>query len=234
MQTYSFKKPGIGAISTTLICLFLLTKLGLWQHQRLDWKTALLDTINTGVSTETVPLPQTIENPKSWDYRPVTVTGEFLHEQELYIQPRSFKDKAGGHILTPFKRASGDIVLINRGWIPKGSTDYNQPEGMLQITALVKTPFESGYFTPPNSPDKNQWYWIDKTGIEAHWSIETLPILLFETDKGDKQYPIGGQLRTDYPNDHFEYMIFWFSMIFVLVVVFILSHMTRTNQKDDA
>lgn len=226
---YHFKKPGRGATLITFICILLLAKLGLWQHQRLAWKTDLLDRIQTGISAAPIPLPDHIDKKEDWEYRTVSLSGSFAHDKELYIQPRTLKDQAGGHVVTPFHMDNGDTVLVNRGWIPHGKTDYTRPTGHISLTANIRFPYSPTYFTPENNPAKNNWYWMDNIAISEHLDLETRPLLLFATaGETDAVFPIGGQLRTYYPNDHFGYMVFWFGMIPVLLVIYILSHITRT------
>ena len=50
--------------------------LGIWQLERLAWKTDLIDRIERGLAAPPAPLPARPIDP-GFDYRHVTVTGRF-------------------------------------------------------------------------------------------------------------------------------------------------------------
>jgi len=85
-------------------------------------------------------------------YRPVYVRGQFLHDQELFVAPRTRDGEVGAHVVTPLQLASGcvrapqhgrcripanrlqrggtwyaaahsDTVLVDRGWVPRAQLD---------------------------------------------------------------------------------------------------------------
>ena len=70
------------------------------------------------------------EELKDVEYRPVRVRGEFLHENIVYIGPKtkihngnvdlfSPPQENGYHVITPFKLENSEKrILVNRGWVP--------------------------------------------------------------------------------------------------------------------
>lgn len=63
--------------------------LGTWQVQRKRWKENLIAELNSRTSADPVELPKSLEEIERLEYRPVRVRGHFLHDQELYMGPRT-------------------------------------------------------------------------------------------------------------------------------------------------
>lgn len=123
--------------------------LGTWQLRRLKWKTNLIASCEDRLTYEPVPLPKkfTPDMCEDWEYRRCTVTGHFLHDEELLIGPR-VKNGVKGYILfTPFVRKdTGERILIERGWISEEKVvpasrnlkHLSLPQGDITITVLVR------------------------------------------------------------------------------------------------
>lgn len=234
MNKYHFQKPGWGTTVFMLVCLTLMLILGGWQYKRLGWKMELLSRIEAGMAAPHVQLPVSVDDPAAWAYRRVTVTGRFVHDKVIRLQPRTHNDRPGVHVVTLFHPAEGLPVFVNRGWLPQEQEDFPRPAGDVTLTAQIGMLPVAGTFTPPNSPDKNAWYWFEKAAADRHFGVTTRDYLLYMTaDAGQQEtYPLPGQLRLDYPNDHFAYMLFWLGMAFALIVVYILSHLSQETKKE--
>ncbi len=197
---------------------------------RLAWKTALIDHITAQMAAKPVPLPEKIDHPEQWEFRRVSMAGKFLYRHEFLIKPRTLDGVNGYHMVVPFKRASGGIVFVNRGWI---SDDLMKkavrPDGMVTVEGIVQVPHKST-FTPENDLLKNDWYWPDLNAMAdaSHFEEDVAPVIVNVAAKKEGLYPMGGQMRLDIPNDHKQYAIFWYVMALVLLGVYVLSQM-----KDD-
>ena len=55
------------------------------------------------------------------EWTPVELTGNYLVDQELLVRNRPIAGQPGFIQLVPFQLASGEIVIIERGWIPANS-----------------------------------------------------------------------------------------------------------------
>ncbi|KAJ3153047.1 surf-like protein [Geranomyces michiganensis] len=152
--------------------------------------SVLLDLIEKAESRlhlDPVPLPPTQQllapssaSSHDEEYRRVRVSGEFLHDLEMLLGPRTRNDQAqgGGLIgggnpvgffsITPFRRADdGTIILVNRGWIPRDKRDKRtRPEGfkhgVIEIEGLMRSPETANKLSMiSNVPEKNEWFWLD-------------------------------------------------------------------------
>ena len=124
--------------------LALMIGLGVWQLERLAWKTDLIDRIERGLAAPPVPLPARLDDP-GFDYRRVTVTGRFDAVHAFPLLARVHDGAAGIQVVTPLLRDDdGPAVMINRGWVPLG------PDGKPAAfaAALNAAPFASDVGRP--------------------------------------------------------------------------------------
>ncbi|BAO42155.1 cytochrome oxidase assembly protein SHY1 [Kluyveromyces marxianus DMKU3-1042] len=124
--------------------------LGTWQLRRLKWKTNLIASCEDKLTYDPIPLPKhfTPDMCEDWEYRKCTVTGRFLHDEEIFVGPRVRKGTKGYILYTPFiRKDTGERILIERGWIaeeklvPSSRTlrHLSLPEGdNVTVTVLVR------------------------------------------------------------------------------------------------
>ncbi len=103
-----------------LAAFAVLIGLGVWQLQRLHWKEGLIAEIETRTKSEPISLDQAIaiaREGRDPSYYRVKVEGRFDHAKELYLYAVS-EGRAGWHVITPLKTEDGEVVLIDRGFVP--------------------------------------------------------------------------------------------------------------------
>ncbi|MGP1396393.1 MAG: SURF1 family protein [Inquilinaceae bacterium] len=232
----------------TLIVLPMLTiliGLGIWQLERLKWKADLLDRIETQTASDAVALPADIDDPAAWAYRPVTVTGTFLHDRELYLLPRTHEGAVGVHVLTPLRRTdvgAGAVayVLIDRGWVPMDRRDparrpAGQVGGVVTVEGIARAPAGRAWMQPDNRPDTNEWFGIDLAAMARHAGVDGFAPVFIEADVAPQPggVPVGGQTRIAFANNHLQYALTWFGLAAVLAVVYgVYSLKSRRLDKD--
>ncbi|MBI3440234.1 MAG: SURF1 family protein [Proteobacteria bacterium] len=218
-------QPALWATFFTLLLFTVLVGLGTWQLKRLEWKTTLLAQISNQMQKPPVPLPETITNPAAWEYRRVTLAGHFLYNHEFLIKPRVLNGVNGYHMLVPFQRASGGVVIVNRGWISdEWMSRAVRPQGTVQVEGIVQLAHPT-YFTPPNNPQKNDWYWADiKAMADAAKVKDPLPVIVNIAKKEPGIYPVGGRVEVNITNNHAQYALFWFTMALILQIIFFIRY----------
>lgn len=104
-----------------VLIIAVLLALGTWQVQRLQWKLALIERVDTRVHAEPVAAP----GPQAWahvsaeadEYRHVFLTGSYLPDYSTRAQ--AVTERGPGYwLLTPLCMADGAIVFVNRGFVP--------------------------------------------------------------------------------------------------------------------
>jgi surfeit locus 1 family protein len=212
----------------TLIALAMslaLISLGTWQVRRLHEKEELLLTIHARMAQKPAPLPEKIEDPEAWNYRRVTMAGRFLYAHEFLVKPRMLDGQVGYHEYVPFRRASGGVVLVNRGWISDALLKQEtKPQGIVQVEGIAQAP-RKAKFTPENDPAKNDWYWPDAAAMARAANLQApAPVIVSVAARQEGVYPAGGQVRIDIPNDHKQYAVFWYAMSLLLLGVWFVAH----------
>jgi len=209
--------------------------LGVWQTQRRQWKLNLISELECKSNAAPLPLPQSISDIEALEYQQVKVSGTFVHEKEHFIGPRSLltggseaesrglssnPEAIGWHVITPFKisegEREGDTILVNRGWVPqsklKASTrPEGQTSGPVDLVGVVRKTETRQQFAPKNRTESNQWQFRDIPGLAE--KLDTSPIFLDATvETTIPGGPIGGQTKVTLRNEHFSYLVTWFTL----------------------
>lgn len=173
-----------------------------------------------------LPLPPTIDPAAvgDFDYRRVTATGRFRHDQEMLVGPRMRESKEGYIVMTPLEREGGSTILVYRGWIPKNKSSQQSrplglPQGEVVVEGLLREPFKKNMFTPDNNIEKGEFYFPDVkqmaelTGSTPVWIEETMtPDLLTAYDRESKGVPIGRPAEVLLRNNHTQYIFTWYTL----------------------
>lgn len=214
------KKAQRWALATAVIGVAVLLALGTWQVSRLAWKTDLIASMQARMALPQAPLPEMPENPQDWVFRRVGMAGRFLPEQTVLIGPRTHEGRAGVRVFTPFLRASGGIVFVDRGWAaPEVAADLAPVAGTVFVSGIVRVP-ERGPFVPDNNPENGQWYWPD-LGVMATGEAKAVAAIYVAADAAtgtDGVVPL--PVRVDLRNDHLQYALFWYGMAVILLIFY--------------
>jgi len=219
----------------TLAALTLLIGLGVWQLQRLEWKEGLIGEIEARSKGAPITLKEAIEFSRAGkdpSYYRVRVKGRLENDKERYLYALSNDGEPGWHIITPFESDEGDLVLVDRGFVPEHLRDPSarssgQLVGEVEVTGLVRLPEVQGLFIPDNVPAANHWFWRDLNGLIFSMyptaTMDAAPFFL-ELEKSDVPggWPEGGQTRLELPNNHLQYAITWFLLAGAVVVIYIV------------
>ncbi|XP_077285144.1 surfeit locus protein 1 [Arctopsyche grandis] len=208
--------------------------LGCWQVRRREWKVNLIKVLEEKTNSEPIDFPEDLWELNMLEYCPVKVTGHFLHDKEFVIGPRALIEKGGSMsggsiissssknqgfvVITPFQlKDRKEIIMINRGWVPpKMKMPADRPEGQInyevEIIGTVRSNEKRPTFVPKNIPEKGMWFYknLDEMAVIAG----SAPVLLDARGTNDvlKGWPIPNQTRVTYRNEHFAYLVTWFSL----------------------
>jgi surfeit locus 1 family protein len=237
-----------------LAAFAVLIGLGTWQMERKRWKEDLLAKIAARVHADPIVLfTPPVENKEPggryemalgpddlrdrYEYRHVLVRGRFLHDKERYLYAPA-PEGPGWHVYTPLQLEAGDMVWINRGWVPDAkkapeTRAQGQVAGPVEVRGLVRFPAAKGAFTPENDVDRNLWYWPDVAAMTASAFPGARPpvkSLVIEADAKPEPpggLPRGGVTRLELPNRHLEYALTWYGLAATLVGVYLAFVISR-------
>ncbi len=230
----------------TVLALIVLIGLGTWQLIRLAEKDQQTAQIEASLSAPPVLVPSSSEwaalKPADYDYRRVSLTGQFQHDKEAlvfgFISVGNRGDtREGFFALTPFVLADGSTIIVNRGFVPQELRDQSKrPEGLIQgtvtLTGLMRAPEKKGSFTPEDEPAKNLFFTIDPLSIAHARQIEQAAPFIVDADKSGPsgQWPEGGHTVVALVNNHLQYAITWFALALGLAGVFFVFATNRLHR----
>jgi surfeit locus 1 family protein len=214
--------------------LALLSGLGAWQLERLQQKEALIASVEAGLAAAPVPLSAILKaDQAAWEWRHVRVSGHFLHDREQYLFAQGPLGATGVHVVTPLVMPDQKIVLVDRGFVPDALRDplrraKGQAAGDIELTGVLRLSERPGTFTPAPDPKTRLWFVRDIPAIAKAAGVHVAPAMI-EADSTPNPggWPLGGQTRVDFPNDHLQYAITWFSLALVLFAIYFLYHHSR-------
>jgi cytochrome oxidase assembly protein ShyY1 len=111
----------VGVVVAT-VCVFL----GRWQWHRHEWRDAQIAIAEANYDADPVPLEQVVDDPADAlpddaQWRPVSVTGHYL-DTTVLLRNRPVDGNPAYHVVVPFVVAgSGDVLVVDRGWVPTGA-----------------------------------------------------------------------------------------------------------------
>jgi surfeit locus 1 family protein len=222
-MNYVNKKGVTGALLLTLSGVAILCLLGTWQIKRLTWKEDIISTLETEYAKDPAQNLYSFTDLQQDDaVRYGSIEGVFDYKKEILVGPKTYEGDIGFHILTPLDMGQGQHILVNRGWIGEDRTDeIMNPQGRVLVIGLIRAP-DWNAFTPDNSPENNVWTKLDINQIARAKNIETIAPLIMYAESASE--PFGRVVMTEQRwlprNKHKQYAIFWFSMAFILLVIF--------------
>jgi ankyrin repeat protein len=131
---------------------------------------------------------------------------------------------------------SADAVrfLIDRGAVPERFLDpasraAANPQGVVSITGVWRTPDPPGAFTPAPDRARHIWYSRDVAGIAAANGLELAAPVVIDADATPNPggWPRGGQTVVEFRNQHLSYAVTWFGLAVCLLGVWLAFHISR-------
>lgn len=184
--------------------------------QRLIWKENLLATLDERIHEQPISAAE-FSDIESDEFRLLEDFGHYDFANEMQVLHQSYNGKVGTHIITPFVTDTGEIFLVNRGWVPY-EEEFHKPEGKQHVYGVIRKNPRHGYFALENEPEKNIWYNInlDEMGSDAGFYIEAQS----EDDELKADYPIALPKEIKIYNEHLQYVITWFGMCVALLIMY--------------
>jgi len=233
--------PGVLAVAG----LAVLIGLGNWQMSRKAWKEGLIAQIGARAHAPAVSLSDAL---RQWrdsgdvEYLHVRLNGRFLHARERHVFAVDERLGPGFNIYTPLVTPEGQLVLVNRGFVPASLQDPSarsagQVDGEVALVGLARHPTPRGAFTPASEPARNRFYWPDYSAMLAsvpeagRGDLSAVPFFLDADAEPAYRggFPRGGVTRLSLPNRHFEYALTWYGLALTLIGVFAAFARARLN-----
>ena len=197
-----------------LVGCAVLVGLGVWQLQRLEWKTAKLAQIAAKISATPVTLPTTV-TPENDIYLPVTVNGRLLGPEAFVITGLA-QAGAGYRVIGAFEVAgNGRKIMVDLGFVAEADRAVELPSTPMTVTGNLNWPAEKDSYTP--EPELLRKLWFARE-VERMANVLGTEQVMVVANAIDPAIPAISPLPVDIssvPNDHLNYAITWFSLAVV-------------------
>lgn len=218
------------ALATVLaLALVGFVALGVWQLQRMAWKHALIARVDARVHAEPVAPPARRDWARVSDardgYRRVALTGRFIAMPEMRAQ--AVTELGAGHwSMAALQTDQGDIVWVNRGFVPLDATGGALPEGLVKVTGLLRMSEPVGGFLRRNDPANGRWYSRDVVAMAASQGLSVASTAPYFVDAATvtasvqqrgreaapAPWPRAGMTVVRFRDPHLTYALTWFGM----------------------
>ena len=192
------------------------TALGVWQVERLHWKHELIARVDARIHATPAAPPAHIDWPQASaardEYRRVVASGEYLQHRDTRVQAVTERGP-GWWLLTPLHDDDGNIILVNRGFVPNDwAGDAAVPTGHVRVVGLLRMSEPGGAFLRKNDVAHDRWYSRDVAAIaQARGLGEVAPWFIdAEHDAAAPEWPAGGMTVVHFRDQHLQYALTWF------------------------
>ena len=222
----------LGAILLTAI----FAGLGVWQVQRLAWKTRLIAQVEARIHASPAAPPTQDEwrsVGKDDQYRRLVLSGVFDQGRDTRVQAVTALGP-GWWVMTPFRVDAGYRVLVNRGFAPSGPAGAwaPPPKGEQTIVGLLRISEPHGGFLRANEPQADRWRSRDVAAIAARRGLSPVAPYFLDVEKSSQDgWPRGGMTVVRFANSHLAYALTWFAMAALTLVGWrlVLRHGRETS-----
>lgn len=212
------KRPATSALLAVVagvLCAGLVA-LGVWQVERLAWKSALIAQVDARLHTAPVAAPA----PARWPaitreadaYRHVAARGRYRDDRATLVQAVTERGP-GFWVMTPLVTDRGFTLLVNRGFVAQRGVV--PPGGAASVTGLLRLSEPGGAFLRRNDSANDRWFSRDVAAIAAARGIGRVAPYFVDADAAPgsaAQAPVGGLTVVRFANNHLAYAITWFTL----------------------
>ena len=217
----------------TIVLAPILFGLGLWQTDRADQRSAILDRYTSRIHSPPVAVGPALEAWGEIEYRQVRVNGTWDQSREFFLDNQILNGRAGFHVITPLLlKGNATGVLVNRGWIRAEADRSILPatdpiDGIVELTGIAVIPPENTFTLGDDGPldDNSSPVWqvldLNRFSDAAPYTIQKFVVQL------DPSHPDGFERQWKPPSDewifrHKAYAFQWFALCATLLVIYFL------------
>ncbi|MDH5356958.1 MAG: SURF1 family protein [Gammaproteobacteria bacterium] len=229
-------KPSWLMLFIMLSSVGLFAALGFWQLDRAGYKQLVEDKYESRLAADYVPFKAT-ENWSEIEYQKVILQGQFDTERTLLLDNQLYKGRAGYHVISPFTLSTGDVVLVNRGWVAAGVSRQILPA----IEMPVNQNLARGVVTIPG----DDIYRMGDIFLEGDWPqvIPFIDIPILQAEFESRLFPIvvwlGAEQQGAYirdwqpvwlkPEKSRAYAWQWFAFAAIALILFFVLNLRKLH-----
>ena len=189
-------------------------QLGLWQTRRAEQKIAL--GVQLAAGERAVPGgDEALAAGTEWTR--VRLSGQWLAAKGIFVDNRVHQGRAGYHVVMPLILASGQAVLVKRGWVPAGMDRSTLPQIVspadeVTIEGRIRVPEARPYTLAAQAGEGRLWQYLDVAAYRAWSGLPVMDVVVEQSSASDdalvRDWP-----RPDLGVDrHRGYAVQWFGL----------------------
>jgi cytochrome oxidase assembly protein ShyY1 len=147
MYRFLFSSKWLGYLLLAAIFASACVFLGRWQMDRRAETLAEINRVVTNYSATPIPFADAREQfdqlDPAMEWTQVELRGTYLPDGQRVVRNRPLNGQPGYEVVVPFRLASGETVVIDRGWLPIGNENPGAPDSVPEppagdVTAVVR------------------------------------------------------------------------------------------------
>ncbi|HKJ93170.1 MAG TPA: SURF1 family protein [Longimicrobiales bacterium] len=224
-----------GVVGTALVfgAAAVCVRLGVWQLHRLGERERHNALMEARMAAEPVPLERVGVDTAL--YRRVTLRGVYDNEHTIILANRSRRGLPGVDLVSPLRMAGGDVVLVERGWLPSADAETVDITPYVRADTVVVEgivlPFPERHMgavvgEPENAPADafaRTWFQLNRAELDRRFPYAIGPF--FVREMTEEARPPGSVPHLDAipapelgRGPHLSYAIQWFSFALIFLV----------------
>ncbi len=236
-----WRKPTWQIAMATMAGIFFLSSLGVWQLLRGEEKKQIQLEIEARKNSAPQTFSFPISDPASLRFQRIRVQGKFISNKQFILDNRFLDSQVGFNILTPFELHNSDkVVLVDRGWVPLKGPREELPivevdENLRTLVGAVYVPYGKA-FSLGAIDESISWprliQFLDFELLSTRLGQDLIPLTLrMEAEQADTYKAKWAIYESSSPKRNWGYAVQWFAMAITVLIIFIVLHMPRSNNK---
>lgn len=231
----------IAPILAVLVLLPTLASLGFWQLERAAEKERLQAAFSAQMAAPAKALSTKQLLAAEQKYVKVSVLGKMVDgEQQFLLDNRVHKGRAGYEVLVPLLLDDGGVLLLNRGWLPVGSsrdikpvvTTVGQTISVEGIAALPPQRFNLGDALLPEDDWPKVLQFEDFSSMGETLGVKLIPRILQPSEQSDWAFDRIWRAVEKGPTQNYGYAMQWFALALALALLVLFACLKRVQPEN--
>ena len=242
MYRFLFSSKWLGYLLLAAIFASACVFLGRWQMDRRAETLAEINRVVTNYSAAPVPFADVrgefdqLDPASEWTQ--VELKGSYLVDGQRIVRNRPLNGQPGYEVVVPFRLATGETVVIDRGWLPIGNKNPGSPDSVPapppgDVTAIVRLKHPEPELQ--RGAPEGQLASIDLAAYSAQLGY---PLLTGAYGQLASETPPAAEMPMAFPKPsteegtHLSYSLQWFAFGVLMFVGF--GYAARQQARNDA
>jgi surfeit locus 1 family protein len=218
----------------------LFCGLGIWQLDRAEQKRQLAASVESRRKLPPSSLNRGSTDADELEFRKIRADGRFLADKTVLIENRKYLGKNGYHVITPLRLdGSQQVVLVNRGWIPRQrlaeAGPLPTPTGTVHVSGVIarlQPPALELAFNDTDSENPPHWPYLTLDHF-ANWSgLEILPFNVLQSPDDESGFVREWPQPVFSATMHIGYAIQWFAFALITLVIWWRLSLPKQNLQE--